>query len=75
MKDTLKLMQEFETRNNINVTLEINSDGSGNVRNFWDEEIIKTFDSTDQLESFLANGKLKQFKDGYCARPIEIINE
>jgi len=75
MKKTLKLMEDFNNRNNISVFLEIYIDGSGIIREFFDEEEIKNFDSIDQLESFLANGKLKQFKDGYCARPIEIINK
>ena len=65
MKDTLKLIQEFQTRNNIYISLDINSDGSGNLRNFLNKEIIITFDSTEILNSFLVNGKLKQFKDGY----------
>jgi len=73
MEITLKLMDEFEKRNNISTTIEINSDGSGNLREFWDEEIIKEFDSLKNLNLFLLNGKLKLAEDGRSVSPIEIV--
>jgi len=73
MEITLKLMDEFEKRNNISTTIEINSDGSGNLREFWDEEIIKEFDSLKNLNLFLLNGKLKLTEDGRSVSPIEIV--
>ena len=73
MEITLKLMDEFEKRNNISTTIEINSDGSGNLREFWDEEIIKEFDSLKNLNLFLLNGKLKLSEDGRSVSPIEIV--
>jgi hypothetical protein len=73
MEITLKLMDEFEKRNNISTTIEINSDGSGNLREFWDEEIIKEFDSLKDLNLFLLNGKLKLSEDGRSVSPIEIV--
>lgn len=75
MVDTLKLMNEFEERNNISTTIEINSDGSGNLREFWDDEIIKEFDTIEALNSFLTNGKLKLAEDGRSVNPIEIVSE
>ncbi len=75
MENTLKLMKEFEKRNNISTTIEINSDGSGNLREFFDGEGIKFFYSLQDLNLFLLNGKLKLTKDGYCASPIEIVSE
>lgn len=74
MENTLKLMNEFEKRNNISTTIEINSDGSGNLREFWDEEIIKEFDSLESLNLFLLEGKLKLAEDGRCISPVEILN-
>lgn len=74
MEEILKLMYGFEERNNLSITLEINSDGSGNLREFWDDEIIKEFDDTNQLKSFLETGNL-EMKDGQCASPIKIINK
>lgn len=75
MGDLLELMQEFEDRNNISTRLEINPDGSGILREFWDEEIIKVFDNVETLISFLANGKLKKAEDGRSVKPIEIVVE
>lgn len=73
MENTLKLMNEFEERNNISTTIEINGDGSGNLREFWDEEIIKEFDSLENLNLFLLNGKLKKAEDGRSVSPIEVV--
>ena len=73
MEITLKLMNDFEKRNNISTTIEINGDGSGNLREFWDEEIIKEFDSLKNLNLFLLNGKLKLAEDGRSVSPIEIV--
>lgn len=73
MEITLKLMCEFEKRNNISTTIEINSDGSGNLREFWNEEIIKEFDSLKNLNLFLLNGKLKLAEDSRSVSPIEIV--
>ncbi|REG88762.1 hypothetical protein [Flavobacterium aquicola] len=73
MEITLSLMNDFEKRNNISTTIEINGDGSGNLREFWDEEIIKEFDSLKSLNLFLLNGKLKLGEDGRSVSPIEIV--
>jgi len=73
MENTLKLMNEFEERNNISTTLEINADGSGILREFWDEEIIKEFDNIETLVSFLSSGKLKLAEDGRSVSPIVIV--
>jgi len=73
MKKTLKLLNEFEERNNISTTIEINGDGSGNLREFWDEEIIKEFDSLENLNSFLLDGNLKKGEDGRSIKPIQIL--
>lgn len=75
MDGTLILMEVFEKRNNISTTLEIHSDGSGNLREFWDEEIIKEFDSLVNLHIFLSSGVLKLAEDGRSASPIEILIE
>ncbi len=75
MENTLKLMDDFEKRNNTSITIEINSDGSGNIREFWDEELIKGFDDINELNAFLLNGKLKLAEDGRSVSPIEIVSE
>jgi len=73
MEDFLKLMEDFEKRNNTSVFLELCSDGSGCIKEFWDDEKIKKFDKISQLLEFLKNGKLKLADDGRAVSPIEII--
>jgi len=72
MGDLLELMQEFEKRNNTSISLDLCSDGSGTLREFWDKEEIKQFDNSSELRAFLANGKLKM-KDGRSVKPIKIL--
>jgi len=74
MDELFKLIDEFEKRNNISVFLELCSDGSGCIREFWDNEKIKHFDKVSELLEFLKNGKLKLAEDGRSVSPIEIIN-
>lgn len=73
MGDLLELMQEFEKRNNTSISLDLCSDGSGILKEFWDDEKIKLFENSSELRSFLANGKLKM-KDGRSVKPIKIID-
>lgn len=72
MGDLLELMQEFEKRNNTSISLDLCSDGSGTLKEFWDGDEIKSFESSFELRSFLANGKLKM-KDGRSVKPIKIV--
>jgi len=62
MEDTLKLMKEFEQKNNTLISIEICSDGSGNIIEFWDGEIIKVFNNLKSLNLFLLNSKFKTNK-------------
>jgi len=74
MNELFELMEEFEKRNNISVCLDLCSDGSGTIKEFWDNELIKNFDNKNELADFLRNGKLKLSEDGRSVSPIEIIN-
>lgn len=66
-------MEEFEVRNNISVTLEINSDGSGNLKEFWSEDVIKCFETLEELPTLFRDVNLKLAEDGRCITPMEII--
>jgi len=72
MEITLKLMDEFEKRNNTSISLDLCSDGSGTLKEFWEGSEIKIFANLSELRSFLSNGKLKM-KDGRSVSPIEIV--
>ena len=45
MGDLLELMQEFEKRNNTSVSLDLCSDGSGTLKEFWENDEIKSFEN------------------------------
>lgn len=72
MEDLLELMQEFEKRNNTSISLDLCSDGSGTLKEFWDGDEIKTFKNSSELRSLLANAKLKM-KNGRSVKPIKIV--
>jgi hypothetical protein len=72
MEDLLKLMDEFEKRNNTSISLDLCSDGSGTLKEFWDGDEIKSFENSSELFSFLEKGKLKML-DGRSVNPIEIV--
>jgi hypothetical protein len=73
MKTTLKLINEFEERNNISISLVLQGDGSCSLQEFWDYEVIKSFDKIDELHTFLENGNLKKDKKGLSISPIQIV--
>ena len=58
MKELLKLIEDFEIRNNISIGVTLFGDGSGVIEEFWDNEEIKHFNNLSELESFLAEGQL-----------------
>jgi hypothetical protein len=72
MEDLLKLMDEFEKRNNTSISLDLCSDGSGTLKEFWDGDEIKSFENSSELFCFLEKGKLKML-DGRSVSPIEIV--
>lgn len=74
MLEILEILKSFEKRNNISVYLEIYSDCSGSVRELWDEEVIKGFESLQELKEILENINLKKDEKGLCISPVEILN-
>lgn len=69
--DFLKLIKNFEERNNISIGVTIYSDGSGNVEEFWDNE--KLYNGKSVI-GFLkrTNYKLDPI-DGRCLSPVQKI--
>lgn len=74
MGDLLELMQEFEKRNNTSISLDLCSDGSGTIKEFWEGSEIRMFVNSSELRAFLANGKLKM-KDGRSVKPIKVVTQ
>lgn len=73
--ELLKKISDFEEINNISISVLIHSDGSGTVKEFWSEEEFKSFDSTEDLNRFLIEGRLKKSEKGRSVSPIVILSE
>lgn len=54
MKEILKLLNEFEDRNNISVYIEFHSDGSGNLFELWEGDLICNFSDENEISEFLS---------------------
>jgi hypothetical protein len=70
MKTTLQLVKNFEKRNNISVAINFYSDGSGEIRDFWDDEVLESFDSADHLHNVLKSTQYELAEDGICLFPV-----
>lgn len=71
MEELLKLINDFEQRNNISTRLELFSDGSGCICEFWEEnERLEGFSNTDELINFLKNTRYKLDEEGSCISPV-----
>jgi len=72
MEELLRLINEFEERNNISTSLTLCGDGSSTLFEFWDDEILKSSNSQLELFDFLKETKYKQSEDGRCLSPVQI---
>lgn len=71
MEKSLQLINLFEKKNNISVTIILCSDGSGTVNEFWNDEELKEFRNIDALHEFLNNTQYKLDSDGICLSPVQ----
>ncbi len=55
MKEVVKLLGEYEVRNNVDVMLILQPDGSSGLYQVVDNEPISLFDTSEELELFLKN--------------------
>lgn len=72
MEELLKLLNDFEERNNISVHMELCSDGSGTLREFWHEELLINFPVADDLIGYLINTSYELNEAGECISPVKI---
>jgi len=63
-------MNSFESRNNTSIVLVVCSDGSGEVREFWDSEEIESFKTNKDLSKFLLEATYKLSDNGRCISPM-----
>ena len=72
MKEIIELMERFEIRNNISITLNLFSDGSSSIEEFWDQEVLNASDTIEELIEFLENTNYMKSEDGRCIKPCQI---
>lgn len=65
-------LKQFEARNNISASVIVNSDGSFGVMEFWTEEELGEFNSTEGLMKFLLQTQYELDEKGVCLRPCKI---
>lgn len=66
-------LKAFEKRNNISAAIEICSDGSGNILEFWDDGHLERFNTPEELFSILETINYKKDERGICISPVERI--
>lgn len=72
MEEILKLLHQFEERNNLSAFVNIYSDGSFGVQEFWNEDMLFG-GSFEELKTFLNDTQYKLGEDGRCISPVQII--
>lgn len=72
MEEILKLLEEFEKRNNISAFINLHSDGSSSIQEFWKDDILFSGGSIDELRTFLINTQYKLDENGRCISPVEL---
>lgn len=70
MNELRILMDDFEKRNNISVIIELFSDGSWTIKEFYDEDEVGGGYSFDDLIEFLKTAQFKLADDGRCISPM-----
>ncbi len=74
MKKTLKLMNEFEKRNNLSISLILETDGSCTLLEFWDSDVLKEFHTVEEMEVYLKDTQYLLNENGRCVHPVQIVN-
>ena len=68
----LKLIKEFEKRNNISTYIKLFPDESGTMYEFWIEEELKEFATIEELVTFLKKTSYELAEDGRCYSPVKL---
>lgn len=71
MEELISALKQFETRNNISASISVNSDGSCGVMEFWTEEDLGEFNSTEDLLKFLLQTQYVLDENGICLSPCK----
>jgi hypothetical protein len=72
----IELLSKFEENNNVSAELQIFTDGSGEVAEFWDEDTFFEFENLTEFKWACKNYLLKKDDSGrvFTADPVEVKN-
>lgn len=69
MEEILKLMKDFELRNNMSIAFTMYEDGSYSVNEFWDNESLDGGNSPKELAEFLRKAQYEKDENGRSLSP------
>ncbi len=72
MQDLLRLMQDFEKRNNISIAFQLCSDGSCHFEEFWKDEVLIECETIEEAIEFLKSTEYELDENGLCFSPVRI---
>lgn len=73
MQKLIENIKRFEERNNASVILVFYSDGSNEVKEFWDSETFAGFDNTEKLHEYLERATYKMSDNGRMISPAKLV--
>jgi len=73
MDKLVENIKKFEQRNNVSAMVVIHSDGSNEVKEFWDSENFARFDNIEKLHEYLERATYKMSKNGRMVNPSKLI--
>lgn len=71
MEKIIEALKYFEGRNNISAFVTVHSDGSLELLEFWEEDILWTCASPEELIYYLLNTKYELDENGVCIKPCK----
>lgn len=75
MENIPVLMKAFEERNNLSISVNLESDGHGMVVEFWRDECVFDFTDPSDLVKKLKSIDLELDEKGLCYSPVRILNQ
>ena len=73
MKNLLEKIKSFEDRNNISALVILYSDGSNQVKEFWESSDLSKLDRIDELEQFLDRATYEKADNGRMKTPAKLV--
>lgn len=75
MEEILKLLKDFEIRNNMSIAVRLYADGSGVVEEFYHYDELIEFRNAEQFEVFLKETQYKKDANGLTISPVVIVEK